>query len=203
MPISSLPGIEHHAMVMPKRFRPFPVPFTSEIVMSRKTYFCLLLGLLLSANSQAEMKIGFVNVARLLEKAPQAEKAKKDLEREFSPRDKKLAAEAKEIKAMEERLAKDAAVMSESERDKLDKEILNRKREAKRTQDEFREDFNLRRNEELTKLQKEIFEAIQSLAKEDGFDLLLTDGVVYASEEVDVTSKVETKLLAGAKDSKK
>jgi len=171
--------------------------------MSRKTLFCLLLGLLLSANSQADMKIGFVNVARLLEKAPQAEKAKKELEREFSPRDKKLASEAKEIKAMEERLAKDAAVMTESERDKLDKEILNRKREAKRTQDEFREDFNLRRNEELTKLQKEIFEAIQSLAKEDGFDLLLTDGVVYASEEVDVTSKVETKLLAGSKDSKK
>jgi outer membrane protein len=164
----------------------------------------LLLGLLMSANIQAaDLKIGFVNVARLLEKAPQAEQAKKELEREFSPRDKKLVAEQKEIKQMEERLAKDAAVMSESERDKLDKEILGRKREAKRAQDEFREDFNLRRNEELTQLQKEIFEAIQSLAKEDNYDLLLTDGVVFASEAIDVTSKVENKLVSGFKGSKK
>jgi len=161
--------------------------------MSRRSFYCLLLGLLMSANLQAaDLKIGFVNVARLLE-----------LEREFSPRDKKLVAEQKEIKQMEERLAKDAAVMSESERDKLDKEILGRKREAKRAQDEFREDFNLRRNEELTQLQKEIFEAIQSLAKEDHYDLLLTDGVVYASDAIDVTSKVEDKLVSGFKGAKK
>ena len=151
----------------------------------------------------ADLKIGFVNVARLLEKAPQAERAKKELEREFSPRDKKLVAEQKEIKSMEERLSKDAAIMSESERDKLDKDILSRKREAKRTQDEFREDFNLRRNEELTQLQKEIFEAIQTLAKDEGFDLLLTDGVVYANDTIDVTSKVESKLESGFKGAKK
>jgi outer membrane protein len=131
-----------------------------------------------------------------LERAPQAEKAKKELEREFAPRDKKLVAEQKQIKAMEEKLAKDAAIMSESERQKMDKEILSRKREAKRLQDEFREDFNLRRNEELTQLQKEIFEAIQSLARDENFDLLLTDGVVFASETVDVTGKVERKLKA-------
>jgi outer membrane protein len=163
--------------------------------MLKKSIGFALLGLLASMSLEAaELKIGFVNVARLLERAPQAEKAKKELEREFAPRDKKLVAEQKEIKAMEEKLAKDAAIMSESERQKMDKEILSRKREAKRLQDEFREDFNLRRNEELTQLQKEIFEAIQSLAKDENFDILLTDGVVFASETVDVTSKVEKKL---------
>lgn len=172
--------------------------------MLRNILCCALLGLLMGSTAQAsDLKIGFVNVARLLEKAPQAERAKKELEREFSPRDKKLVAEQKSIKAMEERLTKDASIMSQSERDKLDRDLLNRKREAKRAQDEFREDFNLRRNEELTQLQKEIFEAIQSLAKEDSFDLLLTDGVVYASEGIDVTSKVESKLETGYKGTKK
>lgn len=165
--------------------------------MLKKSIGFALLGLLANMSLEAaELKIGFVNVARLLERAPQAEKAKKELEREFAPRDKKLVAEQKQIKAMEEKLAKDAAIMSESERQKMDKEILSRKREAKRLQDEFREDFNLRRNEELTQLQKEIFEAIQSLARDENFDLLLTDGVVFASETVDVTGKVERKLKA-------
>lgn len=162
--------------------------------MGKKIGIALLVLLTSMGVSAAELKIGFVNVAKLLEKAPQADKAKKDLEREFAPRDKRLVAEQKEIKSMEDKLGKDAAVMSDSEKQKLDKDILNRKREAKRLQDEFREDFNLRRNEELGKLQKEIFEAIQSLAKEDSFDLLLTDGVVYASEGIDVTAKVAKKL---------
>ncbi|BBL74527.1 OmpH family outer membrane protein [Methylomagnum ishizawai] len=162
--------------------------------MGKKIGVALLVLLTSAGVSAADLKIGFVNVAKLLEKAPQAEKAKKDLEREFAPRDKKLVAEQKELKQMEEKLNKDAAVMSDSEKQRLDKEIISRKREAKRLQDEFRDDFNLSRNEKLSQLQKEIFEAIQSLAKEDSYDLLLTDGVVYASEAIDVTGKVEKKL---------
>lgn len=162
--------------------------------MRNKLGMMLILGLASFSLNAAETKIGFVNVAKLLEKAPQAEKAKKELEREFQPRDKKLVAEQKEIKALEEKLTKDGAVMGSDEKQRLDKDILNRKREAKRLQDEFREDFNLRRNEELSQLQKEIFEAIQSLAKEEHFDLLLTDGVVFANDSIDVTTKVEKKL---------
>jgi outer membrane protein len=168
--------------------------------MMTKRVALLLMGLSMAATATmaADLKIGFVNVPKLLEKAPQAEKAKKELEREFSPRDKRLVAEQKEIKQLEEKLAKDGAVMSDGERQKLEKEVLNRKREGKRLQDEFREDFNIRRNEELGKLQREVFEAIQALAKEEGFDLLLTDGVVFASEQIDVTEKVSKKLLSGS-----
>jgi outer membrane protein len=163
--------------------------------MLKTNAFYIVIGLLISTGIQAaELKIGFVNVARLLEKAPQAEQAKKELEREFSPRDKRLAAEQKNIKQLEEKLSRDAAVMSDSEKQKLERDVLNKKREAKRALDEFREDFNMRRNEELGKLQKEIFEAIQSLAKEGSYDLLLTDGVVFASDQIDVTERVQRKL---------
>lgn len=155
----------------------------------------LFLGLLLAANaSYADLKIGFVNIPAVLEKAPQAEKAKKRLEQEFSPRDKQLVAQQKEIQSMDERMAKDAAVMGESARSNLEKDILNKKRDAKRAQQEFSEDFNARRNEELGKLQRRIVEAIREIAKDQNFDLLLTDGVIYASEKIDVTSQVQQKL---------
>jgi len=160
-----------------------------------KTKIALFLGLLLAANvSYADLKIGFVNIPAVLEKAPQAEKAKKRLEQEFSPRDKQLVAQQKEIQSMDERMAKDAAVMGESARSNLEKDILNKKRDAKRAQQEFSEDFNARRNEELGKLQRRIVEAIREIAKDQNFDLLLTDGVIYASDKIDVTSQVQQKL---------
>ncbi|HEY8036975.1 MAG TPA: OmpH family outer membrane protein [Methylobacter sp.] len=160
-----------------------------------KTKIALFLGLLLAANvSYADLKIGFVNIPAVLEKAPQAEKAKKRLEQEFSPRDKQLVAQQKEIQNMDEKMAKDAAVMGESARVNLEKDILNKKRDAKRAQQEFSEDFNARRNEELGKLQRRIVEAIREIAKDQNFDLLLTDGVIYASDKIDVTSQVQQKL---------
>ncbi|EGW19777.1 OmpH family outer membrane protein [Methylobacter tundripaludum] len=160
-----------------------------------KMKIALFLGLLLAANaSYADLKIGFVNIPAVLEKAPQAEKAKKRLEQEFSPRDKQLVAQQKEIQSMDERMAKDAAVMGESARVNLEKDILNKKRDAKRAQQEFSEDFNARRNEELGKLQRRIVEAIREIAKDQNFDLLLTDGVIYASDKIDVTSQVQQKL---------
>ncbi|MGZ5008954.1 MAG: OmpH family outer membrane protein [Methylobacter sp.] len=160
-----------------------------------KMKIALFLGLLLAANaSYADLKVGFVNIPAVLEKAPQAEKAKKRLEQEFSPRDKQLVAQQKEIQSMDERMAKDAAVMGESARVNLEKDILNKKRDAKRAQQEFSEDFNARRNEELGKLQRRIVEAIREIAKDQNFDLLLTDGVIYASEKIDVTSQVQQKL---------
>ncbi|MBU2570800.1 MAG: OmpH family outer membrane protein [Gammaproteobacteria bacterium] len=162
-----------------------------------KNKFVLFLGLLLSANmAWADLKIGFVNIPAVLEKAPQAEKAKKRLEQEFSPRDKQLVAQQNDIKNLEERLNRDAAVMGDSERRNLEKDILNKQREFKRSQQEFSEDFNIRRNEELGKLQRKIVEAIRELAKSQSFDLLLTEGVIYASETVDVTNQIQQKLSA-------
>ena len=70
----------------------------------------------------------------------------------------------------------------------------NKKRDAKRSQQEFSEDFNASRNEELGKLQRRIVEAIREIAKDEDYDLLLTDGVIYAKEEIDITAQVQKKL---------
>ena len=162
-----------------------------------KMKIALFLGLLLISNvSFAELKIGFVNIPAVLEKAPQAEKAKKRLEQEFSPRDKQLVTQQKEIQSMDEKMTRDAAVMAESARASMEREIQNKKRDAKRAQQEFTEDFNVRRNEELSKLQSRIVEVIRGIAKDQSFDLLLTDGVIYASEQIDVTAQVQQKLSA-------
>ena len=160
-----------------------------------KKKIALFLGLLFVANvSYADLKIGFVNIPAVLEKAPQAEKAKKRLEQKFSPRDKQLVAQQKEIQSMEEKMARDAAVMSDSERSNLEKDIQNKKRDAKRSQQEFSEDFNASRNEELGKLQRRIVEAVRAIAKEQDYDLLLTDGVIYAKDQFDITAQVQKKL---------
>lgn len=141
-----------------------------------------------------EFKIGVVNAPRLLEAAPQAESARTRLEAEFAPRDRELVAMQKELRELDEKLNKDRAVMSETESRKMERDILQRQREIKRAQDEFRDDLNLRRNEELGKVQRLVYDAIVSLAKEKKFDLIVSDGVIYASDRVDITDQVLERL---------
>lgn len=160
-----------------------------------KTKIALFTGLLLVTNvSFADLKIGVVNIAAVLEKAPQAEKAKKRLEQEFKPRDNQLVSQQKDIQELQEKLKKDGSVMGESQRNKVENELQNKIRDAKRSQQEFSEDFNAKRNEELGKLQRRIVEAIKAIAKDQEFDLILTDGVIYSSPQMDVTSQLQQKL---------
>jgi outer membrane protein len=85
-------------------------------------------------------------------------------------------------------------VMSESQRGKLERDVLAKKRDLKRSQQEFREDFNIRRNEEFDKLQRQIYQTIVQIAKEKRYDLVLGDGVIYGSDQIDITDEVLQRL---------
>lgn len=156
-----------------------------------------------SATAADAPRIAFVNTPQVLEQAPQAEAVRNILQAEFAPRDGKLVAEQKKVKDMEDKLARDGAVMSEEKRRKLERDILSQKREIKRSRDEFTEDFNIRRNEELARMQREIALSIVSLAKDKGYDLILENGVIYASDRVDITKEVISRLKQDYEKKKK
>ena len=66
-----------------------------------KNRISLFLMLMLVAGvSHAELKIGYVNVAKVLEKAPQAAKAKTRLETEFSRVTKRLSHSKRKSKTL-------------------------------------------------------------------------------------------------------
>ena len=166
----------------------------------------LILGLVIAASvalssnvAAADYKIGVVQAVRVLESAPQADAAKKKLESEFAGKEKSLVSKQKELKALEDRAQKDSAIMSESERARLERDVMNMRRELKRDSDEFRDDVNFRRNEEFAKIQKMIVEAIQSIAAEQKYDLVLGEGVIFASKAVDITDLVIDRLKKSAK----
>jgi outer membrane protein len=142
----------------------------------------------------AETKIGVVDFAKLMEQSPQAKAAVSKMEKEFAPREKELVAMQRDIKSEEDKLSRDGAVMSEAERSKLERDLISKKRDFKRSNDEFREDLNIRRNEEISKLQRYIYETSVTVAKEQQYDLIVTEGIVYASDRVNITDAVLERL---------
>ena len=138
----------------------------------------------------AGLKIGYVNTVKVNEQAPQAKTALERLEKEFAPRDKKLVEKRERIKTIESELEKNSLVLNDAERRNKERELLGLKRDVRRATQEFREDYNLRRNEELAALQKLVYKTVVDLAKKQKFDLILHEGTVYASEQIDITDRV-------------
>lgn len=138
----------------------------------------------------ADLNVGVVNVARLLAEAPQAQSSMQALQDEFAPRLRGLKDQEKEFKSTAEKMQRDAAVMGETERRDAERTLRERQRDLGRRQEEFAEDFNLRRNEVLQKLQKSLLEEVQSFARSQSYDLIVGEGVLFASESVDVTPQV-------------
>lgn len=142
----------------------------------------------------AELKVGYVQVDKILQEAPQTAESGKKLEKEFSPRSQELDRMAKQIKDLETSLDKDGLTITEADRRSKERDVQNIKTEFQRKQRELREDINLRKNEELGSLQDRINKAVQSVAKAENYDLVMYSGVAYAADKIDITDKV-LKLL--------
>ena len=146
--------------------------------------------------SAQELKIGVVNIQALMEQAPQTKSAMDALQEEFAPRQREFLATQKEFEDLQAKAQKDVAVMGETERRNVEKELRDLQREVTRLQNEFREDLNLRQNEELGKLQRSLLKEVQDYALQEGYDLIVGDGVLYASSSVNVTDSVLQALEA-------
>jgi outer membrane protein len=167
--------------------------------MSNK-FLLPLCGLLLSSSlAAAELKVGVVDLRKLVDQSSQSQKSQAELKKEFQPRETKLVNEQKELKKLEEKLENDIGKLSEADKRKLEKDLIDRGREFKRSMDEMRQDYGLRANQEMAKIQKVVQEAIQTVAKDQNFDLILVDGVAYAKDSLNITSDVEKKLGGGSK----
>ncbi len=145
--------------------------------------------------AHAEVKIGVVNVARLLQESPQAQAASQALENEFAGRRRDLENQQKDLKAREDKLQKDGAVMAANERANAEKALRDGQRELARKQNEFLEDLNVRRNEALGQLQRTVLQEVQTYAKSANLDVVVADAL-YASVGVDITNQVLSALQA-------
>lgn len=137
-----------------------------------------------------DMKIGVVSLPALIERAPQTKSSMDALQEEFAPRQREFLAKQKEFEELSTKAQKDFAVMGETERRNAEKDLRDLQREVTRLQNEFREDLNLRQNEEYGVLQRAMLKQVQDYAQEQGYDLIVGDGVLFASNAVNITEQV-------------
>lgn len=136
-----------------------------------------------------DLKIGIVNLDRILRESNSAKLAQTKLEQEFSKREKELQALAVQIKGASEKFEREAPTLPESQRVARQRQLVDQDRELQRKQREFQEDLGLRKNEELQQVIERANRVIKQVAEAEKFDLIIQEAV-YVSPKLDITDKV-------------
>ena len=154
----------------------------------------LALAISFAALAADAAKIGYVDMKRLLDNAPQVIESRARLEKEFAARDVQLKADEAKLAEQEKRYARDAAIMAKADAEKLAAEIDALKRGTKRARDQLREELSTRTQDELSKRWPEIYDTVLEYSREQGYDLVVQAPVLYASPSIDITDAVLERL---------
>lgn len=156
----------------------------------------LAVGIFASAAQAADAKIAFVNITTIMQQAPQTEAIRAELGKELLPKKEKVEAKQTELQKLGEALSKKGAdKITDAEKEQFGK----LRQELGQMMQEYQETVNKRQNEELGAFQNIILREVQTYARENGYSLVVSEGVLYASPAVDITAQIMQRLQDAAK----
>ena len=157
------------------------------------TIMAVFLGVgLVSTASAQQLRVGYVDMKRVLDNAPQVIAGRDMLDQEFRPRNDSIEADAGRADSLELRLQQ--GDMAEDRRLQMDRELRDMRRNINRRREDLRDELSFRRTEEVQRLEEQINIAVQEIARQNGYDLILSSPVIYADPALDITAIILDQL---------
>jgi outer membrane protein len=144
----------------------------------------------LSASLAAEpTRIGYVDMKRLFDHAPQVVAARDALDQEFRPRNEALLADEARLERLHQDLIDQPELDAEGRFD-LERQIRNLRRSIDRRREDLSEELRFRTNAEKKALEEVIEIAVRQVAESGDYALILTSPVAYAAPTIDITDLI-------------
>ena len=163
--------------------------------MSMRRFLPILLLLLTFVATTAtaqQLRVGYVDMKQVLDNAPQVLAGREKLDLEFRPRNETIEFQERQVQSMDDRLQ--MGDLTEDARTRLDRELREMQRNVNRQKEDLRDELSFRRTEEVQKLEDQINQAVQQIARDNGYDLILSSPVVYADPSLDITQLILDQL---------
>lgn len=147
-----------------------------------------------ATTASAELKIGVYDNRKILEALPSVQKEFQKLNAEFEPKQKEITDLQSRLLKLKEDIEKNAAILGASELQSKQLEYQSKRRELQLLAEDTERVFSVRRNEVARTIQSAVDAEVLKVAQEQGYDLILRSGVLYASPKVDITTQILKRL---------
>jgi len=137
------------------------------------------------------MKIGVVDLQKIMQTSTQMKSIQEKLEKEFKPRRDKLVTMEEGLKKDMEQFKRDSAVLSAAQKKELEKKIVSTQQQFEREGQQYQQELSTAHNEAMEEFYNKIRGAISKVAESDKFDIVLQkDAAPFSSDKLDITAKV-------------
>lgn len=153
---------------------------------------------LFTGAAEAQQKIGVVDMMSIFQQLPQREQISQDLQAEFEDRFEEMRQLEQKVQELRQKQERDAAIMSNQEKTQLNRELEQVVSEAQLKQKALQEDTRRRQQEERNELLGKVQQAINAVAQEEGYDLVLeSNAVAFMKADNDLSDEVVTQMSSG------
>ncbi len=167
--------------------------------MKKLVSMCFVLSMLgMSLSAQAQ-KIAYINVNILFNEYAKVKGMDKMLEAQFSGPKKELEKMVTDIKSLEKEIKTNELLMTESKLTSSKTKLKNMVIAYREKGTALEQELKVIRNKEMSAFREIVFEVTKKYAAEKKYDLILNEGVMFASEKANITDEISKRVNKAAK----
>lgn len=154
-----------------------------------------LLMLACASFALAEMKIGVVDVNKILATVPQVKSMQADLKKKFDPRGQEVVNMQNNLRSDMEKYRQNNPSKKEDELKKEQQRLLEESKKLQEVRNNFQRDLIAAQNEALRPILQQIENIVSKISQEQKFDLVVAKiSTVYNHPRLDITEQIITEM---------
>ncbi len=138
-------------------------------------------------------KIGVIDFQRILETSSVGKSADAEIKKQGKKMEIELRQKQTELQALNDKLEREALVMSKEMREDKQREFRIKVNDLKLLEKKYNKEMKMLNRKLGKRMQDEVFELVAEFGKKEGFLLIvekMAGGVVYAPQTIDITDQV-------------
>ena len=145
--------------------------------------------------AQGALKIGVIDVRKVVEQSKSMKALNKRIQSEFKPKQEKIVELQRSMQSKVDKMKREEAVMTAAEKSNLQEQVVAGQRSLQRMEQDYQQDLTLIQNKEMKKFFDSLKVTVDKFAKANGYDIVLQkEAVPFYSDKVDITNKIISKL---------
>lgn len=157
--------------------------------------YWLVVGMLVVSCSvawaQERIKIGFIDIQRIIAESQAGKKAKDRFQAQVKKAETDVQKERQDLERLKSDLDKKGPLLKEEERRNLEADFQKRSVSLQRTMGDYQQDLQRKNNEMMAEILKELEQVVTEIGKAEKFTLILERSqILYSDQATDITSRV-------------
>jgi outer membrane protein len=145
------------------------------------------------ATAPATLKIGYIDVQRVLARSAAGMAAREQLEKERAGIQKEMDGRRQELEKLREEIEKKGPLLTADARREKQEQFERKRRDAARAADDFQKELEKKEATLLQKVLQEVGGVIEKVGKEKNYYMIVEKrnaGVLYAAADADLTDEI-------------